>query len=797
MKLFWLTISSFIILISTNISAQILSDPGNLTSKRGNNYSDFEYTVTGSISGGVWGTNPYYTDDSHCATTAIHAGYLTNGEKKIVKYKILPGQDSYVSSTANGITSTSWGAYSGSYQVVSSRLLETPATQASNVNFSDIQATQMQINWTRGVGEYCAVFVKQGNTGTALPNNYTTYTANNSFSGGSQIGLTGWYCVYAGTGSSVIVTNLQSSLDYIIHVIEYNYQTTYETYNTNTSIDNPKVQTAGTYTAPTTQASAIIFAAIEPRQMTINWTNGNGSKRIVFLKQGNTGNATPNDNTTYTANASFISGTQIGSTGWYCVYNGTGSSVTITGLNSATSYIANVIEYNGISGSEKYLTSSASNNPNTQTTTKNTINNSPISLVIYRGNNNIDYEFTVTGSTTGSIWGDNPYYTDDSYCSVTAVHSGYLLNNEKKVVRFKILPGQSSYPSITRNSITSTIFGVWSGSFQVVSSYSLESPTKQAASVTFSNIATNQMQVNWERGNGDYVAVFMKQGNSGSAAPENYTLYTANNSFNSGTQIGSSGWYCVYKGTGTSVTVSNLLSETQYIVHAIEYNYQSAYETYNVGTSINNPYVESPLPVELVSLEVKSKNNSVSLFWQTAAEINVCGFEIEKTSNNSILQNGERCWIKIGFVQGFGNSNSYKNYTFNDENINSGIYFYRIKIVDNDGNYTYSPEAEIEINKPDNYELKQNYPNSFNPSTKIEYQLPNNANVELTLYSITGEFITTLLNEQKESGYYSYLFDAGKINNGLASGIYFYQIKARDNVTNKTFVQTKKMLLVK
>jgi len=116
------------------------------------------------------------------------------------------------------------------------------------------------------------------------------------------------------------------------------------------------------------QASELAFSTVQATQMTIGWTNGNGTSRAVFVKAANTGTAAPADNTTYTANATFASGTQISSTGWYCIYNGTGSSVTVTGLTGGTDYIVQVFEYNGTAGAEKYYAGTATNNPKSQTT---------------------------------------------------------------------------------------------------------------------------------------------------------------------------------------------------------------------------------------------------------------------------------------------------------------------------------------------------------------------------------------------------------------------------------------------
>lgn len=119
----------------------------------------------------------------------------------------------------------------------------------------------------------------------------------------------------------------------------------------------------------TTQASAIVFSAVDQTQLTVNWTNGTATKRAVFMKQGTGAITNPSVNTTYNASTDWNSkGTQLGSSGYYCIYNGTGATATVTGLNAGTSYTVQVFEYNGSAGSEVYLTSTASNNPNTQAT---------------------------------------------------------------------------------------------------------------------------------------------------------------------------------------------------------------------------------------------------------------------------------------------------------------------------------------------------------------------------------------------------------------------------------------------
>lgn len=86
-----------------------------------------------------------------------------------------------------------------------------------------------------------------------------------------------------------------------------------------------------------------------------------------------------------------------------------------------------------------------------------------------------------------------------------------------------------------------------------------------------------------------------------------------------------------------------------------------------------------------------------------------------------------------------------------------------------------------------NYELMQNYPNPFNPSTRIRFSIPEAAFTALKVYSILGQEVATLINEEKSSGVYEVSFDG--LN--LSSGTYIYKLQAGD------FVETKKMILLK
>ena len=194
-------------------------------------------------------------------------------------------------------------------------------------------------------------------------------------------------------------------------------------------------------------------------------------------------------------------------------------------------------------------------------------------------------------------------------------------------------------------------------------------------------------------------------------------------------------------------------------------------------------YEESLLPVELSSLSAMIIGSSVKLNWRTQTEVNNFGIEVERCA----LSAEHQTWEKIGFVNGNGNSNSPKNYTFEDNGLLPGKYSYRLKQIDNDGPFEYSKTIQIDFNSPKKFELNQNYPNPFNPITTVQFSLPESGNARLTLFNSIGQEVKTLLSEYKESGTHLLNFDGSE----LSSGLYFYKLESG------SFAQTMKMILLK
>lgn len=206
------------------------------------------------------------------------------------------------------------------------------------------------------------------------------------------------------------------------------------------------------------------------------------------------------------------------------------------------------------------------------------------------------------------------------------------------------------------------------------------------------------------------------------------------------------------------------------------------------GVTLSPPIniVESPLPVSLSSFTHRVSERNVILNWTTTQEINNKGFGIERKEINGSE------WKTIGFVNGGGNTNSVRNYSYEDRKPGSGKYNYRLKQTDNNGNYAYSVlGGAVEIGIPSKYNLSQNYPNPFNPSTKIDFDMPNDGRIKIVLYDATGREVSTVINEDKKAGSYTIDFKPS----GLSSGVYFYRMTASGN--GRDNIITKKMSFVK
>ena len=143
------------------------------------------------------------------------------------------------------------------------------------------------------------------------------------------------------------------------------------------------------------------------------------------------------------------------------------------------------------------------------------------------------------------------------------------------------------------------------------------------------------------------------------------------------------------------------------------------------------------MPVELVSLDALINGNSVVLAWATASETNNAGFSVEQEVGTDVF-------AEIGYVEGHGTTIEPKEYSFAVNDLDPGLHRFRLKQIDFDGAFEYSPVVEAAVTVPDRFLIEPAYPNPFNPSTTLRFAVAAEQHVEVTLVNAAGQSIRTL-----------------------------------------------------
>ena len=131
-----------------------------------------------------------------------------------------------------------------------------------------------------------------------------------------------------------------------------------------------------------------------------------------------------------------------------------------------------------------------------------------------------------------------------------------------------------------------------------------------------------------------------------------------------------------------------------------------------------------------------------------------------------------------------------------DKMLSNGFDQYSGFLIIDEDDGLYSRELNISAsstNYPKKFALDSCYPNPFNPTTQIPFSVPVQSNVSITVYDISGRFITKLVSDIFDSGNHSVKFDG----RNLASGIYIVKMDAKSSFSSQAFSQSSKILLVK
>ena len=215
--------------------------------------------------------------------------------------------------------------------------------------------------------------------------------------------------------------------------------------------------------------------------------------------------------------------------------------------------------------------------------------------------------------------------------------------------------------------------------------------------------------------------------------------------------------------------------------HNIVVQISDGYDTIEHEWSL---YVKTPVELTNFSGQIVERRG-IELSWETISEQNNAGFNLFRKSESS----NEYEKINELIIKPDGT----KKYKYVDRKVKVGeTYNYKLESVSLTGLKTQHDAITIFVTKPEEYKLSQNYPNPFNSNTNINYQLPEQSKVTITIYNILGQKVKTLVDNVKEAGYHTAIWNGlDKFENQVSSGIYYYRI------VSSSFAQSKKMVFLK
>ena len=184
--------------------------------------------------------------------------------------------------------------------------------------------------------------------------------------------------------------------------------------------------------------------------------------------------------------------------------------------------------------------------------------------------------------------------------------------------------------------------------------------------------------------------------------------------------------------------------------------------------------VQGNLPVELVAFEALVDGDAVFLQWETASETNNAGFEVQ-------TRDKER-WQVAGFVVGQGTTLDARRYAYRLDGLAPGMHRFRLKQIDYDGQFAYSPEVEVAVSVPGMYHLSDVYPNPFNPTAQFSLSVARAQHVSVAVYNMLGQQVNLLYDGRLPGGCARTFQVEGS---QLAGGVYLLRVAGEQFATSR------------
>ena len=462
--------------------------------------------------------------------------------------------------------------------------LSEPTQQPTGFTVTNITGNAATISWTPGNGANRIVLAKRGAPVNANPVELITYYANASveYRGSNSGAIIGDknFVVYKGAGSSVNLSEMFPDTTYHFAIFEFNgnsgpvYLTT-----------NPLRGTLQTLPQPTIPSSNITVSAVEANEFSLYWTAGNGTGRMVVIREGAPLSAVPQKNVDYPANPNFELAAEM-APGHKVIYNSSNNNCSVRNLKYGTTYYIGIFEYSGAGNNIGYLTATYATI--TQATqdipTLNVTNIDTSFLSAYNANlsftpgNGMGRLIVMRKDSAVSFVPNN--YTNYNYSPTFGDGYANLGNGN-----FGVYKGSNSTASISLSPNTTyhvAAFEYNGKNYPAFNTANVDTfsfttklpppPTIPSKSLSFNSIEGNSFRIIWTNGNGERRIVIVRKELAVTSVPQNGVQYTnANKAFNLAPEI-DPGQKVVYDGTAYYADIDSLEIGTRYYVQVIEYN---------------------------------------------------------------------------------------------------------------------------------------------------------------------------------------------------------------------------------
>jgi hypothetical protein len=454
-----------------------------------------------------------------------------------------------------------------------------PLIPVDSIVFSGIEINNMSLEFNSGDGTNRIVIAKAKSPVNFVPLDTVEYSANSFFGAGTELG-SGNFVVYNGSGNSVLLQNLNIETKYYFAVYEYTGSTVLA-YN---YAATPKISSHFTLNnEPDINVSRLEVINTTTTSMTLTWTRGNGTNRIVIGRKAGVVYG-PTDGVSYNAVDSFGKGTNLG-LDQFIVYKGTTSSVKVLGLEPNTTYYFAMYEFNGANGSENYNminppglfqttlvpepTTAASNLTMTPITggisrISWTNGNGENRVVVVRENADLS-ENTDDGNsyTPNETFGAGEDIGGGNFICYLGQDNGFTLQGLDAKKAYYVAVIEFNGLGMGSNYLTS--------GFPVINNLP-PTPLMKASNMSFITYDTaDRIKVTWENGDGAFRILVARKDNAVNSKLTDGETYEPDDIFGNGTNLGADN-FVVYSGTGNATYVRGLDLKKEYYFALYEYN---------------------------------------------------------------------------------------------------------------------------------------------------------------------------------------------------------------------------------